>query len=74
MPDSLMQQLEEKIEEQLSLCDGTDTPTVCALISTPEGKKKIVELIKKKIIQQRLTIGQSIVDIELEYNINSTDN
>lgn len=74
MPENLIHQLEEKIEEQLSLCDATDTPTVCALISTAEGRRKIVELIKKKIIQQRLTIGQSIVDIELEYNINSTDN
>jgi hypothetical protein len=74
MSDNLISRLEEKIYEQLDLCNTEETPTVCRLISTIEGKEKVVTLIKKKIIQQKLTIGQSIVDIELEFNINSTDN
>lgn len=74
MSENIMRQLEEKINEQLDLCNNEDTPAVCGLIRTEEGKKKIIQLIKKKIIQQNLTIGQSIVDIELEFNINSTDN
>lgn len=69
----LIERLEEKIKEQLDLCIEQDTPTVCSLIRTPEGREKIVELIKQKIIMQKITIGQSIVDIELEFNINSTD-
>lgn len=74
MSDNLIARLEEKIQEQLDLCNMEETPTVCRLISTSDGRKKVVKLIEKKIIQQKLTIGQSIVDIELEFNINSTDN
>jgi hypothetical protein len=69
----LIARLEEKIKEQLDLCIEQDTPTVCNLIQTAEGRQKVVELIKQKIIKQNLSIGQSIVDIELDFNINSTD-
>lgn len=74
MSENIVRQLEEKIIEQLDLCNTEETPTVCMLTSSQKGKDKVVELIKRKIIQQKITIRQSILDIELEFNINSTDN
>jgi hypothetical protein len=44
------------LDEYLSLCKST---------------RKVFELIQKKVIQEKLTIGQAINSIEQEFNPNS---
>jgi len=69
----LLLELNNKINEMLDECSSLNTPTVCNFISTKEGKEAIVTLIQKKIIQEKMTIGQAINSIEMEYNINGTE-
>jgi hypothetical protein len=67
----LLDQFNEKIESLLNECSPEVTPTVCNFISTKEGKDKLFILIQKKVIQERLTIGEAIIEIEREFNVNS---
>jgi len=73
MQNNLLERFNTLINEILDECSVIDTPTVCNFISTPEGKKKIVELIQKKVIREKITIGDAINSIEMEYNINLID-
>jgi hypothetical protein len=73
MANDLLDRFNETINDMLDECSKIDTPTVCNFISTLEGRKKIVELIQKKVIREDITIGQAINFIELEYNINLID-
>lgn len=71
--ENLLDQLNEQINALLDLCTATQTPTVCGLTSTEEGRQKVFELIQKKVIIERLSIGEAIVSIEREFDINSSD-
>jgi len=71
--ENLLGKFNEQINELLNECHETQTPTVCNLISTKDGREKILELIQIKVLRERLTIGEAIVSIEMEYNINSSD-
>jgi hypothetical protein len=71
--ENLLEKFNEQINALLNECHETQTPTVCNLISSKDGREKIVELIQKKVLRERLTIGEAIVSIEMEYNINSSD-
>lgn len=71
--ENLLEKFNEQINALLNECHETQTPTVCNLISSKDGREKIVELIQKKVLREKLTIGEAIVSIEMEYNINSSD-
>jgi hypothetical protein len=71
--ENLLGKFNEQINALLNECHETQTPTVCNLISTKDGREKILELIQIKVLRERLTIGEAIVSIEMEYNINSSD-
>jgi hypothetical protein len=57
-----------QIEEELKYCNPSDTPMVCKMISTPNGKKKIVDLILEYVGNAGQSISQAIVSIENETN------
>lgn len=69
--EDLLEKFNNQINAMLDDCSKKYTPTVCNFISTKEGRERIFELIQKKVIQEKLTIGEAIVSIEQEYNINS---
>ena len=69
--EDLLTQFNTQIDALLNECTPRFTPTVCNLISTPIGRQKVFELIQKKVIQEKLTIGQAINSIEQEFNPNS---
>lgn len=71
MTDPIIEVLNQTIKDFLKNCSPDNTPTVCNFISTTVGKEAIIELIKKKIILQNITIGEAIIEIEREYNPNS---
>lgn len=56
------------IEQELEFCNPKDTPIVCQMISTPEGKAKIVELVLEYVGNSGQTISQAIVSIDNENN------
>jgi hypothetical protein len=69
--EDLLEKFNTQIDAMLDDCSTKYTPTVCSLISTTEGREKVFELIQKKVIQEKITIGQAIVSIEQEFNPNS---
>lgn len=71
--ENILEKFNEQINALLDECHETQTPTVCSLISTNEGREKIVKLIQEKVIRERLTIGEAIVSLEMEWNVNSSD-
>ena len=74
MPENnLLPEFNQAISDMLDACNADINPVLNSLISTPKGRKKIVELIQKKVITENSTIGEAINEIELEYNINSTE-
>ena len=69
--EDLLEKFNTQIDAMLDNCSTEYTPTLCSLISTTEGREKVFELIQKKVIQEKITIGQAIVSIEQEFNPNS---
>ena len=69
--EHILEKFNEQINNMLNECDERFTPTVCNFISTPLGRKKVVELIQKKVVQENVTIGEAIASIEQEFNPNS---
>jgi hypothetical protein len=61
----------ENIKIQLDLCDSVDTPYVCANIKLAAGYKKMQDLIIAKILQNKLTISEAILECEADLNPNS---
>lgn len=57
-----------QIERELDFCNPNDTPMVCSMISTPEGRKKVVNLILEYVGNAGQTIAQAIVSIDNENN------
>jgi hypothetical protein len=71
--ENLLEQFNTQINALLDECVESQTPTVCNLTSSNEGRKKIVELIQKKVIKEKLTIAEAIISIEMEFSVNSSD-
>jgi hypothetical protein len=57
-----------QIERELDYCNAEDTPIVCEMIGTPEGRKKIVDLMLEYVGNSGQTISQAIVSIDNEWN------
>jgi hypothetical protein len=71
--ENILEIFNQQIYAVLNECQVTQTPTVCNLISTKEGKKKIFELIQKMVVKQKLSIAEAINEIEMEYSLNSSE-
>lgn len=56
----------DSIEAELDLCNGAQTPKVCALASDKEGRKKLINLILNYVGNSGQTIGEAILSIENE--------
>ncbi len=67
-----LERLKELIKAELELCDAISTPTVCEM-NTIENYAELERLIINKVAHQGLSIGQAIVELEKEYNINLID-
>jgi hypothetical protein len=69
--NELREQVVLQAKRELEYCNPQDTPTVCNMISTPEGKKKIVALIVEYVGTSGQTVSQAIASIEEENNPNT---
>lgn len=67
-----LERLKQLIQAELELCDSLSTPMVCRM-NNPENYQQLESLIIDKVSKQGFTIGQAILEIEREYNINMID-
>ena len=65
---SLIASVRASAEKELEFCNAAETPTVCNMISTPEGKTKIIDLIVEYVGNNGMSISEAIVYIEREQN------
>lgn len=72
MTDNLLDKLNDQIREELELCNADNTPTICRAISSSQGYVLVQDLIVKKVIAGS-TIGDAIVAIDNEFDLNSLD-
>lgn len=70
---NLKQELLDQIETELEFCNGVDTPLVCANMADSESKKALVDTIANTCITEKLTIEQSIAQVEKMYGNNDID-
>lgn len=63
-------ELRRLIKIELEMCDSSNVPTVCQMKNTPEGYKKIEQLIINSVMKTGDSIGEAILRIEKEYNPN----
>ena len=69
----LLNELKQTISVHLDTCNGVDTPFICANISTPDGKAKIIDSIAEIVIKRQTTIGDAVLVLESLYNPNMLD-
>jgi hypothetical protein len=69
----LLNELKETISVLLDTCNSNDTPFICANISTPDGKSKIIDSIAEIVILRQTTIGDATLLLESLYNPNILD-
>jgi hypothetical protein len=71
--ENLLQQLTDRVNTLLDLCDPNDTPIICDMISSEESKQKLVDLIIKKVVEQKINVEEAIIAVNNEYDPNSID-
>jgi hypothetical protein len=69
----LIKELESKIIDVLNEITPDINETISSLISTREGMKSIVTMIKKKVINEKMTIGEAINTLTLELGNNFSE-
>ena len=70
--DEAVQAVKEAAEKELSFCDPIDTPYVCLMISSEQGKKKVIDQIVELVGAMGVSISDAIFTIENETNPNSS--
>jgi 5'(3')-deoxyribonucleotidase len=68
--EQVLKELKENIAVQLDLCEPISTPTVCTMKATPEGYKKLEDMMIELIADGGKTISQAIIDVERAFNPN----
>lgn len=67
-------EIKELIEQRLNLCEESETPFICANIETPEDLSKMVDLVYSYVVNNKLYVGEAILNVERDYNWNIADN
>lgn len=63
-------ELKAAINAELEFCNSADTPYVCQMTETPEGKTKVVTQIVQLVGKRGFTIGRAIAELEEQVNPN----
>lgn len=71
MENKKLNELKALIRNHLNECDNVNLPTICEMKSTKEGYEKLEQNVINRIGEQGLTLGQALIQIEKEYNINT---
>jgi len=68
--EQVLKELKENIANQLDFCESTQTPAVCRMIASPEGYKKLEDMIIDHVADGGLTISKAIITVERSFNPN----
>ncbi len=71
--EDLLQQLVQRVNTQLDLCESSETPIICAMLENDASRQKLVELVVKKVVDQQMDVSAAIVAINDEFDPNVTD-
>lgn len=67
----VLEEFKRNVREELELCDPHETPHVCANLGATDQFQRIDWVIIQKVLKQRITIGEAIVELENELNPNA---
>ena len=73
MEENLHEKLVRAIKEELNLCDSFETPIICQMLNDAGAKEKLISLIIKKVLKQKIEISEAIKQIDGEFNPNAID-
>ena len=65
-------ELKAQAEKELSFCDPIDTPYVCLMINTQQGREKVLHQIVELVGAMGVSISDAILQIETEANPNTS--
>lgn len=71
MSDNKFSQLQEQIDKELSICEPSETPVVCAAMSNENGREAMQKLVMEKVMTGKLSIRDAIISIDNEFDVNS---
>ena len=63
-------ELKHMISNYLRMCDEVTYPYLCKLINTPEGYEAVEEFCVRMFIQNKTTVGESLLIKEKSLNPN----
>jgi hypothetical protein len=66
----ILNQLEDRIIDVLNEITPEINNTLYLLIKSREGFKSVIELVKYKVVMERMNIGEALNIITLEFNNN----
>jgi len=69
-----IQEIKDLIEQELSFCEVMNTPFLCANLSSPEGKQKMIDLVFSYVVKRKIYINDAILEVERDFNPNIADN
>ena len=58
--------LRTEVKKQLSTCSHEVTPVLCKMIQSTEGYRKAEEMIIRYALQNQVSIGAAIAQLEVE--------
>lgn len=65
-------ELRVQAEKELSFCDPIDTPYVCLMINSHQGREKVLHQIVELVGAMGVSISDAILQIETEANPNTS--
>lgn len=71
--ENLLEQLIQRINTHLDLCQESETPIICSMLDDKQSRKKVVDLAVKKVVEEKLGIAQAIIAINDEFDPNHID-
>lgn len=69
----LQNELFTQIEAELEFCNEITTPLICSNYNNADTKLQLVKTIAETAIKGKMTIAQSIVEVERLYSLNDID-
>ena len=71
--NNLLQQLVERINTHLNLCQEDETPIICGMLSDAQSRSMLVDLVVKKVVDEQFDIPSAIIAINDEFDPNTLD-
>lgn len=65
-----LKRLRELIAIELDHCNREDWPYVCNMTSTPDGKKRVEDMVIQQVSSTVMTVGSALDRIERMFNPN----